>query len=143
MLVMNFGYQPFYHICRLPRWLSGREFAYWCRRRRRRRFDLWIGKIPWRRKWQPFSVFLPGKSHGQRSRQATVHGVTKNQTWLRMHAHYIYALQTLLLKPLDIHVQKNNFYSSLTKNLKKCVISLNGKLEAVNYLQKIIAENFC
>ena len=24
-------------------------------------------KIPWRRKWQPTSVFLPGKSHGQRS----------------------------------------------------------------------------
>ena len=25
------------------------------------------GKIPWRRKWQPTPVFLPGKSHGQRS----------------------------------------------------------------------------
>ena len=25
------------------------------------------GKIPWRRKWQPIPVFLPGKSHGQRS----------------------------------------------------------------------------
>ena len=25
-----------------------------------------IGKIPWRRKWQPIPVFLPGKSHGQR-----------------------------------------------------------------------------
>ena len=30
-------------------------------------FDLWVGKIPWRRKWQPTLVFLPGKSHGQRS----------------------------------------------------------------------------
>ena len=27
----------------------------------------WVEKIPWRRKWQPTSVFLPGKSHGQRS----------------------------------------------------------------------------
>ena len=26
----------------------------------------WIGKIPWRRKWQPTPVFLPGKFHGQR-----------------------------------------------------------------------------
>ena len=26
-----------------------------------------IGKIPWRRKWQPTPVFLPGESHGQRS----------------------------------------------------------------------------
>ena len=26
-----------------------------------------LGSIPWRRKWQPEPVFLPGKSHGQRS----------------------------------------------------------------------------
>ena len=30
-------------------------------------FNVWVGKIPWRRKWQPTPVFLPGKSHGQRS----------------------------------------------------------------------------
>ena len=30
------------------------------------RFCPWIRKIPWRRKWQPTPVFLPGKSHGQR-----------------------------------------------------------------------------
>ena len=30
-------------------------------------FDLWVGKIPWRRKWQPTPVLLLGKSHGQRS----------------------------------------------------------------------------
>ena len=33
---------------------------------RRCRFDPWVGKIPWRREWQP-TPFLPGKSHGQRS----------------------------------------------------------------------------
>ena len=27
----------------------------------------WVGKIPWRRKWQITPVFLPGKSHGWRS----------------------------------------------------------------------------
>ena len=31
----------------------------------RLRFDPWIGKISWRRKWQPTPVLLPGKSHGQ------------------------------------------------------------------------------
>ena len=31
------------------------------------RFDPWVGKIPWRRKWQPAPVFLPGESHGWRS----------------------------------------------------------------------------
>ena len=30
-------------------------------------FDLWVGKISWRRKWQPIPIFLSGKSHGQRS----------------------------------------------------------------------------
>ena len=34
---------------------------------RRPRFDPWVGKIPWRRIWQPTPVFLPGKSHEQRS----------------------------------------------------------------------------
>ena len=29
--------------------------------------DPWVWKIPWRRAWQPSSVFLPGESHGQRS----------------------------------------------------------------------------
>ena len=30
-------------------------------------FDSWVGKTPWRRKWHPIPVFLPWKSHGQRS----------------------------------------------------------------------------
>ena len=30
-------------------------------------FNPWVGKIRWRRAWQPTSVFLPGESHGQRS----------------------------------------------------------------------------
>ena len=38
-----------------------------CRRHRRCRFDPWVRKIPWRRKWQPTPVFLPKKLHGQRS----------------------------------------------------------------------------
>ena len=38
-----------------------------CRRHRRLEFKHWVGKISWRREWQPTPVFLPGKSHGQRS----------------------------------------------------------------------------
>ena len=33
----------------------------------RNRFDPWVGKIPWRRKWQPTALFLSRKSHGRRS----------------------------------------------------------------------------
>ena len=49
---------------RLSRWLSSKEST--CQFRRCG-FDPRVGKIPWRRKWQPTPVFLPGKSHGQRS----------------------------------------------------------------------------
>jgi len=48
----------------LSRWLSGKEHACQCRRLG---FDPWVGKIPWRREWQPTPVVLPGESHGQRS----------------------------------------------------------------------------
>ena len=51
----------------LPWWLSGKESACQCRRCRRCVFDPWVGKILWRRKWQPTPVFLPVQSHGQRS----------------------------------------------------------------------------
>ena len=54
--------------------LSGKQPSYQCRRRR---FNPWVRKIPWKRKQQPTSVFLPGKSHGQRTLMATVDGITK------------------------------------------------------------------
>ena len=41
-----------FQINRLPWWLS-----------RRRGLDPWVGKISWRRPWQPTPVFLPGESH--------------------------------------------------------------------------------
>ena len=47
--------------------LSGKESACQCRRCRKRGFDPWVRKISWRKKWQPTPVFLPRKSHGQRS----------------------------------------------------------------------------
>ena len=49
---------------RSPQWLSGKESIL---QFRTRRFDPWVGKIPWSRKWQPTPIFMPGKSHGQRS----------------------------------------------------------------------------
>ena len=49
----------------LPKWHSGKVNQ--CRKCRKGEFDPWVGKIPWRRKWQPTPVLLPGKSHGQSS----------------------------------------------------------------------------
>ena len=48
----------------LPCWLSGKESTCQCKSRE---FNPWIRKSPLRMKWQPTPVFLPGKSHGQRS----------------------------------------------------------------------------
>ena len=47
-----------------PWWLSGKEPSCQCRRYG---FSPWVWKIPWRMKWQPTLVFLPGEFHGQRS----------------------------------------------------------------------------
>ena len=44
-----------------------KESACQCRKQRRHWLDPWVGKIPWRRKWQLALVFLPGESYGQGS----------------------------------------------------------------------------
>ena len=44
-------------LIRLLWWLSSKDDG----------FDLWVGNIPWRRKWQPTPVFLPREFHRQRS----------------------------------------------------------------------------
>ena len=62
------AFQSFYVF--LHSWHYSSQVAQWLRVRlpsRRHRFNPWVGTIPWRRKWQPTPVFLPGKSHGQRS----------------------------------------------------------------------------
>ena len=46
---------------------SGKEPACQCRRHKSLGFNPWVGKLPWKRAWKPTPVFLPGKSHGQRS----------------------------------------------------------------------------
>ena len=44
-----------------------KESACQYRRHKRCGFDPWVGKIPWKRKWQSTPIFLPRKFHGQRS----------------------------------------------------------------------------
>ena len=51
----------------LPVGASGKESTCQCRSHKRQWSDPWVGKIPWRRAWQPTPVLLPGESHGQRS----------------------------------------------------------------------------
>ena len=55
-----------------PHGKDGKEYTCQCRRHE---FDPWVGKIPWSRKWQPTSVFLPEDFHDREAWWATVHGV--------------------------------------------------------------------
>ena len=52
------------YISSLPSGASVKESACQCRRRG---FDPWVRKLPWKRTWQPTPAFLPGESPGQRS----------------------------------------------------------------------------
>ena len=49
----------------LPWWLNDKRICLQCRSLRRWRFNPWVGKIPWRREWQPTPVLLPAESQGQ------------------------------------------------------------------------------
>ena len=62
--IQNHSKSVMSHDKGLPRQLSGKESACQCKRHR---FNPWVGKIPWRRIWQPTAVFCCGEFHGQRS----------------------------------------------------------------------------
>ena len=50
----------------------------------------WVRKIPWRRKWQPTPVLLPGKSHGQRSLvDCSPWDHKESDTTERLHFHFL------------------------------------------------------
>ena len=61
-----------------------------CRRRKRRRFNPSVGKIPWRKAWQPIQVFLPEEYQGQRAWRAIAHRVAKSQIQLKGCCMHMY-----------------------------------------------------
>ena len=60
-----------------------------CRSRRKHRFDPWVETIPWRRKWQPTLIFLPGESLVQGSLAGFSSQACKESdtTEVSMHVH--------------------------------------------------------
>ena len=81
-----------YVMVGLFRWHSGKESTCQFRRHKRHELNSWVWRIPWRRKLQPTPVYLPWKSHGQKSlssyrpwRHRVVH------SWARMY--YVMAKQ--------------------------------------------------
>ena len=72
-----------------PGTTSGKKPTCQCRRYKKHGFDPWVGKILWRRAWQPAPVFLPGESQGQRSLEG--YKVGHNRRGLNTHTHkYLY-----------------------------------------------------
>ena len=73
-----------------PIWHSGKESACQYKSHKRCGFDPWVRKIPWSRKWQCTPVFLPGKSHGQKSLAGySPWDHKETDTTERLHTHNI------------------------------------------------------
>ena len=60
---LSFSFKQSFITC-FPGGTSGKESSCQCRKCR---FEPWVWKIPWSRKWHPTPVFLPGKPHGHRN----------------------------------------------------------------------------
>ena len=72
-------------------WFSSQESACQCRRQE---FNPWVGKIPWRRKWQPNPVLLPGKFHGwRRLVDSGSWGCKESDTTEHLHLHFTYIIK--------------------------------------------------
>ena len=111
------------YIC-LKALLSGKESA--CNagdledvgwRPRRCGSDPWVRKAPWRRKWQATPVFLPEKSHGQRSLEGgSPRGCKELNTHVcvRMHAH------------MHTHTDKGTAHVDWTSGALECVWVTHG-----------------
>ena len=76
----------------MPQWLRQYRICLKCRRPR---FDPWVRKISWRKKWQPTSVFLPGKSHGLRILVGySPWGRKESDRIERLHFHFHFYFRT-------------------------------------------------
>ena len=117
-------YFPFTSPCMLPLWLSGKEAA--CQHRRHR-FHPGVGKIPWGWKWKPTPVFLPGKSHREKS-------LVGYSPWSHKE------LDTT--EPLSTHAHKIRYFNPISTaswKLETNVLISNFALWFGYYVQTILA----
>ena len=81
---------------------GGKESAWGWRRCKTGGFNPWTGKIPWRRKWQPTPVFLPGESRGQRS-------LAGCSPWGRLELDTPEHTHTMLLCTSELYLRTHNW----------------------------------
>ena len=105
---------------------------------KRQGFDPWVGKVSWRRAWQPTLVFMPEESHDRGAWWSTAHRVAKSQTWLYMH-HMQLHMMTLtwheLLHPLQdtfyhLHIDIR-YYSQILNNT--CILGIYSVITVLLY----------
>ena len=89
-----------YILTGFPGSISGKEPVCQCRRHKRSRFDPWVVKIPWRRKWQPLQYAFLENPMEQGAWCAIVHGFAKSWTLpKRLSVHK----KKLFCTTIDIH----------------------------------------
>ena len=97
-------------------------------------FNLWVGKIPWRRKWKPTPVFLPGKFNGWRSLLGyNPWGCKELDTTERLHfttfsnKNYVNVVSLSLSQ--NILLYRFNVFSAFTNHI--CTVAELSQLEGV------------
>ena len=129
--VQNFYWGFFIYIVRdFPVGSDGKSICLQCRRSG---FNPWVGKIPWRRKWQPTPVFLPEKSHGQRSlagyspwglkESDTTERLTNTHTHTHTHTRLSLSLTLCKIKKLSSKLAVTILYSYVMEESSCCSIS--------------------
>ena len=114
----------------LPWWLRGSSVCLKCGRPR---FDPWVGKIPWRRKWQPTPVLLPGKFHGQRILVGySPWGRKESNMTEWLHFHYLWILLTH--QKSDFKITEKKRFKNMTLMLKR----LKQKLKSMRKMLEIV-----
>ena len=79
--------------------------------------DPWVGKIPWRRAWQPTPVFLPGEAHGQRRLEGcSPWGQKESDTTEQLTDTFTFMKE---LKERQTHIHRQNTDEGTTNNLGK------------------------
>ena len=117
---------------------------------RRPEFDPWIRKIPWKSKWQPTPVLLPGKSHGQRSLvgySPRGHKESDTTQWLNNNRRLAEATPVIISLQQPYSSGKKNvstsfFWIYLNTLKDENVLELHMHLKSEGVLVQIIAESF-
>ena len=129
----SFGSKHFEFVCLSPyHYFPGDSVVKNCLQYRRHRFDPRVKKISWRKKWQPTPVFLPEKSHGQRSQagcnpwgRRVRHNLAIKQCFLLRFASAVFFSQTDPILHFSVY-HKSIFHQSFQEDIPKTTSPLKS-----------------